>query len=272
MQHTFCKVWRTMRGDSWNNGTVYLTASYCLLCGPMHQCTMCQCAPAACGGWCATTECSPCPTLHTRITIFIPPADKTAPSSCLKLDLQRAPHARIPPQLRCFSLGPLTASTTTPMPPHGESYERYVVCKPPSPHHSRHQLHFEPQYISAFSSLFVLTHTYTYTRAHRAKGWRKRMDVNHTPMGHNEQGQRCNRMVEGRRGHGSATNTPHSHCLIIGTEILIGCSGETGCVSARRVSQSRAKNAKVAHAWKWSSRALALPQRFGFELHKGKTQ
>lgn len=38
------------------------------------------------------------------------------------------PYACIPPQLRCFSLGPLTASTTL-MPSHGASYERYVVCK-----------------------------------------------------------------------------------------------------------------------------------------------
>lgn len=84
------------------------------------------------------------------------------------------PYACIPPQLRCFSLGPLTASTTTLMPSHGGSYERYVVCKLLSPHF-RHQLHFEPQYISSFSSPCLHKHTHT----HRAEGNRKHMDVNH---------------------------------------------------------------------------------------------
>lgn len=46
----------------------------------------------------------------------------------LKPDLLGAPYACIPPQPRCFSLGPLTVSTTL-MPSHGASYERYVVCK-----------------------------------------------------------------------------------------------------------------------------------------------
>lgn len=50
---------------------------------------MCWFAIAACGGWCANTECAPCLALYSNL-VFIT-ADITAPSACLEPDLQRAP-------------------------------------------------------------------------------------------------------------------------------------------------------------------------------------
>lgn len=112
--------------------------------------SVCPCVLASCGEWCAPTEWSPCPALYSHL---VAPSWHNSPQCPLGAISTEGPYACIPPQLWCFSLGPLTARITL-TPSHGVNYERYVVCKLLSPPHFRHQLHSKPQSVSS-----LLSHT-----------------------------------------------------------------------------------------------------------------
>lgn len=76
----------------------------------------------------------------------------------------KGPYSCIPHEMRCFSGGPLRANTT-PKPPHGASYERYVVCKR-SP--STSDVSFSLSHIvSSLSSSLTRTYTWRRIEGHR---------------------------------------------------------------------------------------------------------
>lgn len=117
-----------------------------------------------CGRWCAPTEKTGVPLcICDQLTQQHPLSSEARPTG--------GPYACIPPQPRCFSLGPLTVSTTL-MPSHGASYERYVVCK---------LLSTSTLDITLSHNMSPLSSSLSHT--HRKNGNRKHRDVNHVFVG-----------------------------------------------------------------------------------------
>lgn len=209
------------------------------------------------GCFCASSECSPYPTLFSNLYFTpswhnssqCPPGPRPTEGLC----------ACIPAQLRCFSLGPLTASTTAPSALAEESYERYVVGKRQPPPKSVYQLHCRLQSVSSFSS---------FCRWNPQDGstWGENGCCiwNHAHLWGQKGAAEQNRS----RGQKRSTNTPHTHHLILRTENVIGWRSEEGqiaagtggyCLPRKQVKRTQDSEAQVMN-WK---RLLVLSHLWG---------